>query len=426
MRILIQGINYAPELTGIGKYTGEMAERLAESGHEVTVITAPPYYPEWKIQNSYKGKGWHVEYLNGVRIFRVPLYVPAKVNSLKRIMHEFSFLLSTLPIWVQFIFSRKFDIVFSIAPPFHLSFLPLLYGKLRNVPVESHIQDLQVDAAKELGMIKNHRFLNLMFTLERFTLKHSSCVSTISNGMMRNILKKGIVNEKTTIVPNWVDTDFIKPLPPEASLRQKFNIPLSDKVVLYSGNLGEKQGLEIIMDVAEKFRSQSNLHFLIVGSGGTKQQLQQKAEERQLSNVHFYPLQPYEQLGALLATADVHLVLQRKAAADLVMPSKLSGILSAGGCAIVTASPGTYLYEIVDRNNMGIIVEPESPSALCQALINALNDSGIEKYKQNARTFAEQNLSKGQILRFLEHHLERVATKNTREEPLPQFSISHA
>lgn len=426
MRILIQGINYAPELTGIGKYTGEMAVQLAEQGHEVTVITAPPYYPEWKIRKDYKGRGWYSEYVNGVRVFRVPLYVPHKLSSLKRILHEFSFLLATIPVWIQFLFAQKFDIVFSIAPPFHLGFMPLLYGKLRKVPVESHIQDLQVDAARELGMIRNHKFLNLMFTLERFTLAHSSCVSTISNGMMQNILKKGVLNDKTTILPNWVDTDEIKPLPVEESLRKKFNIPLSDKVVLYSGNLGEKQGLEILMDVAGQFQQRTDVHFMIVGSGGAKSNLQNLAEEKKLHNVHFYPLQPYPQLNALLATADVHLVLQKKSAADLVMPSKLTGILSAGGCAVITASPGTTLYDIVEENEMGMLVEPESPTALAAAIEKALTGEGTEKFRKNARLFAEQHLSKNEILRYLEIHLEKMVAKDSRDIKVPQFAISHA
>ncbi|MGD5271785.1 glycosyltransferase, partial [Xanthomonas citri pv. citri] len=138
----------------------------------------------------------------------------------------------------------------------------------------------------------------------------------------------------------------------------------TDKVILYSGNLGEKQGLEVIIEVALKYYDNKEVYFLIVGSGGGKEKLEQLAKEAGLTQVKFFPLQPYEKLSALLATADVHLVLQKKSAADLVMPSKLTGRLSAGGCSIVTAEPGTSLYTIVEQHKMGILIEPESADAL--------------------------------------------------------------
>src|SRR5690606_16979965 len=193
MRILIHGINYTPELTGIGKYTGEMAEWLAQQGHDVHVLTALPYYPEWSVHESYRGKKWHTETLNKVNVHRAPLYVPKDVSSAKRIIHEFSFLLSTMPFWIKWIFTKKkFDVVFCIAPPFHLAFFPWIYKNLRGNVWITHIQDLQVDAAKDLGMIRNRTLLKAMFGLERFFLKKGSRVSTISKGMREKILLKGL------------------------------------------------------------------------------------------------------------------------------------------------------------------------------------------------------------------------------------------
>ncbi len=409
MRILIHGINYAPELTGIGKYTGEMAAWLAKQGHQVTVITAPPYYPEWQVHDAYKGKKWHREKKDGVEVFRVPLYVPAVVNSKKRIIHEFSFLSASQPIWLKMLARKKYDVVFCIAPPFHLGFMPLLYGKIKGVPVITHIQDLQVDAAKELGMIKNERFLKIMFGMERYILRKSARVSTISDGMMARILKKGVASEKTIMFPNWVDAAVVRPLSKELSLRAQLGIPMEDKVILYSGNLGEKQGLEIILDIADDFRQQKDVHFLIVGSGGAKEKLQQMAQERQLEQVRFFPLQPYEKLSALLATADVHLVLQKKSAADLVMPSKLTGILAAGGCAIVTAEPGTSLFDVVRKHDMAIISQPESTKALKAAIATALDSTASQSIKGNARKYAEQFLAAEQILSTFERELRTVA-----------------
>jgi colanic acid biosynthesis glycosyl transferase WcaI len=408
MRILIFGINYSPELTGIGKYTGEMGSWLANHGHDIHVVTAVPYYPEWEVHKDYKGKYWHTENIDGAKVHRIPLYVPKNVSSAKRIIHEFSFVLGIVPVWFKLLFSKKFDVVFCIAPPFHLGILPLLYSKIKGVPMITHIQDLQVDAAKELGMIKNKTFLNLMFSMERFILKHSNKVSTISLGMQLKINGKGISADKQMLFPNWVDEKNIMPLSKEQSLRTDFALKDTDKVILYSGNLGEKQGLEVIIDVAKQYKDREDVFFLIVGSGGGKEKLEESVREAGLTQVRFFPLQPYNKLSALLATADVHLVLQKKSAADLVMPSKLTGILAAGGCAIVTAEPGTSLYVVVNQYKMGILIEPESVQSLCDGIEYVLNND-ISEYKVNARKYAEAFLSKEGILLDFENKLRELS-----------------
>lgn len=405
MRILIYGINYAPELTGIGKYTGEMCAWLAAQGHEVTVITALPYYPEWRVHDGYRGSMWRKEIVDGVTVYRCPLYVPEKITSLKRIIHEFSFLASTLPVWLILLFQKKFDVILSVNPPFHLGLLPLLFSKLNGGNVISHIQDLQVDAARDLGMIKNERFLNLMFGTERFILHNSTIVSTISLGMQRKIENKGIPAKKIWQFPNWVDENAIRPLSRAQSLRQELGFNDQHRVILYSGNLGEKQGLEVIIDAAKHFSANPDVQFVVSGTGGGKDKLMALAQEASLTNVQFQPLQPYEKLSALLATADIHLVLQKKSASDLVLPSKLTGILASGGCAIVTALPGTTLYEIISEYRMGILAEPESGIALAIAIEKALA-SDLDSIKNNAREYAKNHLSKEKILSDFEQHLK--------------------
>ncbi len=407
MKILIYGINYTPELTGIGKYTGEMCAWLASQGHDVHVITALPYYPEWTIHNNYKGKTWFKEELDGVTIYRCPLYVPQTVTSIKRIIHEFSFVAATLPIWILMLFQKRFDVVFSINPPFHLGILSLIYSKLRGVKHISHIQDLQVDAAKDLGMIKNRKALDLMFAMEKLLLSHSSAVSTISPGMQKKIEMKGIKSENVFQFPNWVDENIIFPLDKEQSLRKDFGFKDSDQIILYSGNLGEKQGLEIIIQVAEYFRLKEHVYFVISGTGGGKEKLVQLAKDSGLQNIQFHPLQPYEKLSAFLAMADVHLVLQKKSASDLVMPSKLTGILAAGGLSLVTSLPGTTLFDLIHEHNMGILVEPEVPNSLRKGIEKALF-SDTTQMKTNARLYAEQNLSKVGVLGKFENKLFEI------------------
>lgn len=275
----------------------------------------------------------------------------------------------------------------------------------------THIQDLQVDAAKDLGMIKNKTFLNVMFGMERWILKRSTRVSTISTGMQRKIQDKGIPIEKLMQFPNWVDETVIMPLGKEASMRKVLNISGETKVVLYSGNLGEKQGLEIIIDVAAGFENEKkDVLFLICGSGGGKEKLMEMVRNAGLTNIHFLPLQPYAQLSSLLATADVHLVLQKGSAADLVLPSKLTGILAAGGCAIVTAVPGTSLYDIVNDRKIGILIQPESVVALTDGIQLALF-SDVSKIKENARKYAETGLSKNGIMRIFEENLKTIVNQ---------------
>ncbi len=422
MRILIYGINYAPDLTGIGKYTGEMASWLVKSGHTVHAITAMPYYPQWQIKEAYKGKWWHKEYMDGVKVYRCPLYVPQKVSSLKRIIHEFSFVLSTVPVWLRMFFSRKYDVVISVAPPFHLGFLPLIYSNLKRTKLITHIQDLQVDVAKQLGMIKNSKFLNLMLALEKFILKRSTSVSTISRGMKTKIESKGIDSSKCVIFPNWVDEKIVFPVGKNGSLRKEFGFTNEDKVILYSGNLGEKQGLENIIEVAKNFSEETNVKFVIIGNGGCEDKLKLAANNAGLNNIYFHGLLPYEKLSASLAMADLHLVLQKKHAEDLVMPSKLISILAAGGCPLVTASPGSSLHDLISKNDMGIVVDPDDAVALNEGIRSALKKN-LESLRHNARSYAKKFLAKEQILKNWELKLFRLAGITPLRKPEITFSF---
>ena len=409
MNIWLYGINYAPELTGIGKYSGEMGGWLAKEGHQVKAITGFPYYPNWEVQKPYTGRWWKKEQpRKGETIIRCPLYVPQQPSALKRIVHEFSFLLSSSMALLLALF-QKCDVIVCIVTPFHLGIPARLFSWLKGVPMVYHIQDLQVDAAEDLKMIKNKSLLRLMKAIERWILGKTNWISTISDGMIKKIETKGIAAQKILFFPNWVDTDFIYPLSKEDSLKEPLGFSTSDRIVLYSGNLGVKQGLENIIEVARNLRSVANLFFVIVGEGGAKDQLQQLVKADQLDNVCFFPLQDYDKLAALLAMADLHLVLQKKAASDLVMPSKLTTILAAGAAAIITAEPGSTLHEIVAQYELGLIIEPDNPVSLLQGIREAL-DNDLEKYKANARKYAEQYLHKDKILRAFEQQLLDMTT----------------
>ena len=321
--------------------------------------------------------------------------MPKKVTGVTRILHEISFGISTLIFWAPRLFSR-YDVIICIAPPLQLGLAGVIYKAFHKTLFIYHIQDLQLDAAKQLGLIKSKFLLSVVEGLEKIILKKSHYVSTISDGMIRKVNSKGIPTDKIVSFRNWIDTSLMAPATPDPSIRSLFGIDSSKKVILYSGNIGEKQGIEIIIEVAEALK-ESEVFFLIIGNGAFKKKLQSLAQLKKLKNIDFFPLQPIELLPAILNIADLHLVLQKKAAADLVMPSKLTAILSVGGAAIVSAERGTTLFDIVDQNRIGILIEPESACALRMAISQNLNKD-LDVIRQNARDYAQSYLEKWAIM----------------------------
>lgn len=404
MKILIYGINYTPELTGIGKYTGEMGAWLAKKNNDVDVITAMPYYPNWEKAAGYKGRLWFKERVAQATVKRCPLYVPKNVTGASRMVHEFSFLLSSLFYWLGAFF-KSYDVIITPYPPLIIGIWPFIYKLFhRKTTWVFHIQDLQVDAARELGLIKNQKLLSVLSKIEHFWLKQADVVSSISEGMRNRIIAKGVPAEKYIMLPNWAETDIITPLTKAESMRKELNIHPAQKVILYSGNLGEKQGVDMIIDAAYAFKDAPDLLFVIAGEGASKIRLMDYAKTKGLNNIFFLSLQPYNKLAAFLAIADVHLVLQKKSAADLVLPSKFMSILSAGGVTIVTAEPDTSLYDLVSTHQVGFICEPENLSAFITTLRQVLQ-TDCSHISAQARSYAEQKLNIHAILTPFEKSL---------------------
>lgn len=403
-RILIIGINSIPELTGIGRYTVDMLNWMVEHGHEVTMVTAYPYYPYWKVQAPYNGNVYRKESLcdGHLSIYRCPFYVPANPTGAKRILHEASFHISAFFVICRLLFKPKFDVTFTIAPPFHLGFLALFYRFFKGTPIVYHIQDLQIDAAKELNMLKPKWLLNLFFGIEKFILNSVDTVSTISEGMKKKIQvrRKGEI----MMFPNWVDTTNYYPVSESWNLKSRWGFSPSDKLVLYSGSIGEKQGLDSLIRIANELREVREIKFVICGTGPFKSKLQQMAQDLNLTNVYFLPLQENDVFNDFLNIGDVHLVLQKGDASDLVMPSKLTTILAVGGLALVTASPGTTLHEVITDHEMGVVVKPGNEVWLKEAIQMCCRQD-FSKERTNARRYAEFYLNKNTILDEMIHHI---------------------
>ncbi|MHB8067653.1 MAG: WcaI family glycosyltransferase [Desulfobaccales bacterium] len=416
MRLLIHGINYAPECVGIGRYTGNMGAWLARRGHQVTVLCAPPYYPDWRVPPAYQGLSWRRELLEGVEVLRAPLYVPARVTGKSRLLHELSFAASCLRWWPH-LWRRRWDAILAVCPLTQSGIIPALLSRAQKIPFLFHFQDLQVDMARELGLLKPPTLLALAEKVEAWILKNARLVTTISEGMAARLRVKGVPPTRLHLLPNWADLDNIRPGSRNNPLRRELGLNPENLVILYAGSLGEKQGLEIILECAHLTRNEPNIVYIITGEGGARERLITETRQQGLDKVTFLPIQSDARFPLLLAMGDIHLVVQKARAADLVMPSKLTNILAAGRPFIATAAPGTELARATIASQAGLLVPPEDAPALIQAIHTlAASPATREKMGQKSRRYAESQLGQDHILSQMEALLNEVC----QASPMPQ------
>lgn len=412
LRLLVVGINYAPDFIGIPKYTTELCEELVRRGHIVHVVTAPPYYPAWEVPADYSGT-WRSETLNGVHLVRAPIYVPKNPKGLTRLLHHLSFAATSLPIAVVRAMKVRPDVVLTIAPSLMSAPAALIAAKLSGARSWLHIQDFEVDAAFELGMLKGEGARRWAERLERVLLAGFDRVSTISASMRQLLLRKNVKNEAALEVRNWVDVDTVKVWPTsDTSYRRALAIPADHAVALYSGNMAGKQGLEVLSEVAALLEAQSvKITLVLCGQGPLKSELERACASR--GNVRFMDLQPIDKLPELLATADIHLLPQRAEAADLVLPSKLTGMLASGRPVVAMADPGTGLA--IEVEGCGLIVPPGDGAAMATAVLELARNLTLRHDLSNAaRERAEQRWHRSAVIDGLEAELERLVVSRAR------------
>jgi len=397
MKILIYSANFAPEPTGIGKYSGEMAEWLVSQGHEVRVIAAPPYYPNWELAEGYKAPIYRRETWKGVDVWRAPLWVPRNPGGLKRVLHLLTFGLSSLPVALWQLTWRP-EVVLCVAPALVTAPAALMVARLSGARAWLHIQDFEVDVAFRMGLLQGKWPRRIVSWFEQRLLRRFDAVSSISDRMVDRLLAKGVLPGKVRSFPNWVDISQVQPLHRDSTYRGELGIAPGTKVVLFSGSLGGKQGLTVIPEAARLLAHRQDILFIIGGEGVMKQQLQKEAEG--LGNLRFLPLQPMNKMGEWLGLADIHVLPQSPEAEDLVLPSKLAGMLASGKPVVATCRPDTELCRVV--STCGAVVKPEDAQALALA-IEKLADAPEERARLGAvgRRDAEDRLGlQGVLQRF--------------------------
>jgi colanic acid biosynthesis glycosyl transferase WcaI len=405
LRILIYGINFWPEPIGVGKYTGELSEALGAAGHEVRVVTAPPYYPNWQVRHEYRRPWYRSETSSpSIRIIRCPLWVPSNPTGLTRLLHLLSFALSSLPVVLSQRLWRP-DTVIVVVPTLFCVPGALLASIGSRAKRLVHVQDLEVDAAFELGIVRSGFVWSLVLRAERWLLSRFDVVSSVSSRMLARLASKGIPERKLVLLPNWIHTEQIRPGSSTTDFRFEWGLEQESVVALYSGSIGEKQGLEVLLEAGSRLEDDSSIRFVVCSEGPTFERLKKKYAR--LSNVLWRDLVPPEKLNDLLNTADMHLLPQRADAGDLVMPSKLTGMLASGRPIVATAAAGTEIALVVEGR--GIVVPPGDVEAMEKAIRQLSGDADLRRrLGAAARRYAEEHLAKDAILGRFEADLQRL------------------
>jgi colanic acid biosynthesis glycosyl transferase WcaI len=410
MRLLVLGINYWPEETGIAVFTTGRCEYLAAQGHAVTMVTGLPYYPQWRVHDGYRGRLFAREVRHAVTILRCHLYVPRRVTTIRRVLHEASFLTSSL---IRALGTRRPDLLLVVSPPLGLAVSAVLLSQRWGIPYAFHVADLQPDAALELGMLPEGRLTRVLYGLEHLAYRRAALVSTLTEAMRQRIVAKGVPAEKVERCSDWADPAlFALPLVGGGrAFRQAFG--LEDRfLVVHIGNMGVKQGLEVVLEAAARSVDHPAVTYLLVGDGAMRQTLEVGATERQLWNLQVLPLQRREMFLELLAAADLCLVTQQGTVADIVFPSKVITLLAAGRPVVASVNARSEVARVITEAGAGIVVPPEEPEALLGAIVVLWQDTARRQAMgARGRAYARQQWDRERILPLLDAGLLRLTRK---------------
>lgn len=396
MQILIYSYNYYPEPIGIAPLMTELAEGLVQRGHSVRVVTGMPNYPERQIYSDYRGKWYVTEERNGVTIQRCYLRIKSEPNLLDRVLLEMSFVFTSFP---QALKGIRPDVILLTVPPLLLNLPTVLLGRLYNCPVVLNIQDILPEAAIRVGLIKNKWMIRALETLEKFAYRTASNISVISSGFVENLVNKGVPANKIVYIPNWVNINFIQPLPLENNSFRTAHKLDGKFMVLYSGNIALTQGLETVVEAAASLRHLPEIIFIIVGESQALSRLQIYCHACGADNVLLLPLQPREKLPQMLAAANVGLVVQKRNVMNFNIPSKIP-LLLASGCPIVASVPTKCsAAKAIKKSGGGIVVAPESPNSLAKTILDLYKNPNLAAILAlKGRQFAIQRYSFEQAL----------------------------
>ena len=385
MKLVVVTPHFAPDIAPTGSVITRVVEELAERGHTLEVYTALPWYREHKIEEGWDGRMIRRETTGWGEIIRLhPFPTADKRNVARRAAAFAGFSVLAGIVGAS---GRRVDGVLAVSPPLSLGLVGEAIASARRGAFVFNIQDVFPDVAIELGVLKNEKMIKAARRMESHLYKRADAVTVLSDDLKENVASKLGERDKIRVIPNFVDTTAITPGPQENPYRSEFGLS-GKKVVMYAGNVGLSQSLDLVIETAGLMTDEEDVVFVINGQGATRSELQRKA--RGLGNVRFVDSQPFERLPDVLRAADIHLVPLKKGLASSSVPSKTYSILAAGRPLVASVDRGSEIQSLIERAGAGIAVPPEDPEAFTKA-IKRLLEAPDERARMGAagRSFVE-------------------------------------
>jgi colanic acid biosynthesis glycosyl transferase WcaI len=365
-RLLLVSTNYAPEHSGIGPYSAQIAEHLAEIGHEVHVLAGMPHYPAWRVDPDYRGAWRRTEQREGVTVHRRRHTVPARQSALRRALYEASFLAHagmTAP-------RGRFDLVLSQMPGLAGGLIGSRIARRTGVPHVTVVQDLMGAGAAQSGIAGGRQVAGAASAVEARVLRTAALVGVVHETFRERVAAIGVPDRRIRVVPNW--SHVAAPVADRAETRARLGWREDETVLLHSGNMGLKQGLEVLVETARL--AERNVRVVLLGDGNQRAALEEAG--RGLDRLEFLAPVADADFPEVLAAADVLAVTQRASVLDMSIPSKLTSYFAAGRPVLASVAAGGGTAEEVLRSGAGVLVAPEDPRALLAALLDLVADRG--------------------------------------------------
>ena len=369
MKLVVVAPHFAPDLAPTGEVVTRVVEELGARGHRIEVVAALPWYRRHQVEPEYSGRLYRYEDRPWGRIVRIhPFPGSDKRNLVRRAAGYAGFSALAAAMGGT---GDPVDGVLAVSPPLTLALAGWAVAKKRKASFVFNVQDIYPDIAVDLGVLTGKRIVQAAYRLERWSYNSADAVTVLSEGLRENVSRKTDRPDKVRVIPNFVDTDWIRPSDPANAYRREFGLE-GKTVVMYAGNVGLSQGLDLVVDAAAALAYEEDLVFVINGSGTDRKDLEQKA--RGLVNVRFVDMQPAGRLPEVLAAADIHLVTLKRGLARSSVPSKTYSILAAGRPLLASVDEGSEIAAVVARAGAGLSVAPEDPEAFTKALRRMLDN----------------------------------------------------